>query len=125
VAGNLTHALTDLFGSVAVAIVGLITFRDDLRARLRRARPAGVPVLTEATAMIASYLTIERERGRIAADADVDTLALMLIGTGHLLFAGREGAPPGAGDVGKVVTTVIAGVVPGPPGRPAAEPCGM
>ncbi|HEY1345501.1 MAG TPA: hypothetical protein VGF54_10980 [Streptosporangiaceae bacterium] len=41
----------------------------------------------------------------------------MLIGTGHLLFAGRGGAPPAAGDTGKVVTTVIAGVVPGPPGR--------
>jgi AcrR family transcriptional regulator len=96
VAGNLTGALTDLFGSVAVAIVSLITFRDDLRARLRQARPPGVPLLTEAAAMIASYLTIERELGRIAADADVDTLALMLIGTGHLLFAGREGILPEA-----------------------------
>lgn len=84
-------------------------------ARLRQARPAGVPVLAEAAAMIASYLTIERELGRIAADADVDTLALMLIGTGHLLFADREGTPPEAGAVGKVVTTVIAGVVQGPP----------
>ncbi|MEU7898208.1 TetR/AcrR family transcriptional regulator [Nonomuraea sp. NPDC049152] len=110
VAGNLTDALMDLFGSVAVAIVGLITFRDDLRARLRQATPAGVPVLTEATAMIASYLTVERERGRIAADADVDTLALTLIGTGHLLFAGRESTPPEAGAVHKIVTTVIAGV---------------
>jgi len=36
----------------------------------------------------------------------------MLIGTGHLLFAGREGAPPEAGAVEKVVTTAIAGVVP-------------
>lgn len=114
VAGNLTGALTDLFASVAVAIVGLVTFRDDLRARLRQARPAGVPVLAEATAMIASYLTTERELGRIAADADVDTLALMLIGTGHLLFAGREGTPPEAGAVRKVVTTVIADVVQGP-----------
>lgn len=47
-----------------------------------------------ATATAASYLTIEREMGRIAADADVDTLALSLIGAGHLLFAGREGIPP-------------------------------
>jgi AcrR family transcriptional regulator len=114
VAGNLTSALTDLFGSVAVAIVGLIISRDDLRARLRQARPAGVPVLTEATAMIASYLTAERELGRIAADADVDTLAPTLIGAGHLLFAGREGTPPEAGAVRKVVTTVIAGVVQEP-----------
>jgi len=110
VAGNLTAALTDLFGSVAVAIVALITFRDDLRARLRQARPAGVPLLTEATAMIASYLTAERELGRIAADADVGTLAPTLIGAGHLLFADREGAPPETGAVRKVVTTVIAGV---------------
>ena len=114
VAGNLTGALTDLFGSVAVAIVALITFRDDLRARLRQARPAGVPLLAEATAMIASYLTAERDLGRIAADADVDTLAPTLIGTGHLLFAGREGAPPDAGAVEKIVTTVIASVMKEP-----------
>lgn len=46
-------------------------------------------MLTEATAMIASYLTAERELGRIAPDADVDTLAPTLIGSAHLLFAGR------------------------------------
>ncbi|MGP3922764.1 TetR/AcrR family transcriptional regulator [Streptomyces sp. 8N616] len=110
VAGNLTGALMALFGSVAVVIVGLVISRDELRARLRQAGSAGVPVLTEATAMIASYLTAERELGRIAADADVDTLAPTLIGAVHLLFADREGTPPEAGAVGKVVTTVIAGV---------------
>src|ERR1039457_5790347 len=110
VAGKLTGALMALFGSVAVAIVALIISRDELLTRLRQARPAGVPVLADATAMIASYLTIERELGRIAADADVDTLAPVLIGAGHLLFAGREGTPPEAGAVRKVVTTVIAGV---------------
>ena len=109
VADNLTGALTDLFGSVAVAIVGLVTSRDDLRARLRRTTPTGIPVLTEAAAMIASYLTAERELGRIAADADVDTLAPTLIGAVHMLFADRKGTPPEAGAVHKVVTTVIAG----------------
>lgn len=102
--------LTALFESVALAVLGLLTSRDELRARLRRVRPPGVPVLTEATAMIASYLAAERDLGRIAADADVDTLAPILIGTGHLLFAGREGIGPEAGAVRKVVTTVIAGV---------------
>ena len=115
VAGNLTGALTALFRSVAVAIVPLITFRDELRARLRQAWPAGVPVLTEAAVMIASYLSAERELGRIAADADVDTLAPTLIGAGHLLFADRTAAPPEAGAVRKMVTTVIARVVPEPP----------
>jgi AcrR family transcriptional regulator len=111
VAGNLAGALTELFGPVAVAIVSLVIFRDELRARLRQTGPAGIPVLTEATAMIASYLTAERDLGRIAADADVDTLAPALIGAGHLLFATREGTPPEAEAVEKVVTTVIAGVV--------------
>ena len=121
VAGNLTGVLTDLLGSVAVAIVALITFRDDLRARLRQAGLRGVPVLAEAAAMIASYLTAERELGRIAADADVDTLAPTLLGAAHLLFAGREGTPPEAEAVRKVVTTVIAGVTQEPSGS-ASDP---
>jgi AcrR family transcriptional regulator len=111
VADNLARAVTDLFGSVAVAIVGLIISRDDLRARLRRTTPTGIPLLTEATAMIASYLAAERELGRIAAAADIDTLAPTLIGAGHLLFADRKGTPPETGAVAKVVTSVIAGVV--------------
>ncbi|MEU7134880.1 TetR family transcriptional regulator [Streptomyces sp. NPDC046261] len=109
VTDNLTQALTDLFATVAVAIVSLITSRDDLRARLRQARPTGVPVLTDAATAIAAYLTAERELGRIAADADVDTLAPTLIGAAHMLFADRQAAPPEAGAVRKVVTAVIAG----------------
>ncbi|OLT31083.1 TetR family transcriptional regulator [Actinomadura sp. CNU-125] len=111
VAGHLTTALTDLFGTVAVAIIGLVTSRDELRARLRADRPVGVPVLAEATAMIAGYLAAERDRGRLAADADVETLAPTLIGAGHLLFADRTSAPPDAAAVRKVVAAVIAGAL--------------
>jgi AcrR family transcriptional regulator len=112
VAGNLTGALFELFDSVAVAIVGLVIFRDELRARLRQAGPAvGIPVLTDAVAMIAAYLNEECELGRVAADADVDALALSLIGAGHLLFAGREGVAPQPAEVSEVVTAVIADIV--------------
>ena len=111
VTDNLTRALTALFGAVALAIVGLITARDGLRARLRQSIPAGVPVLTQAVAIIASYLAAERELGRLAADADIDTLAPTLIGAAHLLFADRESPSSGPGAVRKVVITVIAGVV--------------
>jgi AcrR family transcriptional regulator len=111
VVDNLTDAVTALFGSVAVAIVALITFRDDLRARLRESWPAGVPVLTEACAMIASYLEDERALGRVAADAEVDVLAPTLIGTGHLLFADRTGTPPEADAVRRMVASVVAGVL--------------
>lgn len=110
VAGNLVTALTGLFDPVAIGVVGLVVFRDELRARLRRAWP-GIPVLTEAAALIAAYLTDECEMGRIAADADVDSLALSLVGAGHLLFAGRDGSPPEPGEVEQVVTAVTADVV--------------
>ena len=110
VADNLTGVLKDLFESVATAIVSLLTFRDELRARLRETMPTGIPLLTEAAAMITSYLAAERDLGRIDADADLETLAMTLIGTGHLLFAGTDGTPPPTEAVHKIVTT-ITGVV--------------
>ena len=69
VADNLTSALTTLFGPVPVAIIPLITFRDELRARLRQARPGGgIAILAQATTAVSAYLTDERElrphRGR-------------------------------------------------------------
>ena len=106
VAGNLTETLIAVFESVALAIVGLITARDEVRARLRKDVPAGVPVLTEAAIMIAGYLAAERDLGRVSADADVDTLSVMLIGSAHLLYAGQGGTPREAID--KIVTRVLA-----------------
>jgi AcrR family transcriptional regulator len=110
VAGNLASALTDLFGSVAVAIVALVIFRDDLRLRLREAGLGRLPVLAQGMAMIRDYLTAERDLGRIAADADIDTIGLTLAGSGHLLFAGRDGTAPEAGAVEAMVATVLAAV---------------
>ena len=108
---NLTAAVTDVFGPVAVAIVGLVTFRDNLRARLRQAGLPGIPLLAQAATVIAEYLAAERELGRIAAGAEPDTLALTLVGSAHLLFAGRDD-PPQPDEVQKIV----AAVVPGPAG---------
>lgn len=113
VVDNLSGALTALFGSVAVATVALVTFRDELRARLREAWPAGVPVLTEAAIMVAAYLAAERDLGRVAADSDVDTLGATLIGAGHLLFADRNGAPPDDAAVHRMVSTVLAAALRG------------
>ncbi|WP_216892758.1 TetR/AcrR family transcriptional regulator [Nocardia alni] len=110
VVGNLADALTELFGSVAVAIVSLVIFRDELRARLRRTQPTGIPMMREAATMVADYLSRERDLGRIAADADIDTLAPTVIGAGHLSFADRT-APPDAPEVHRMVSTVLAGVL--------------
>jgi len=114
VVDHLTGALCELFGPVTVAIVALITFRDGLRARLRDGGLAGIPPATQGAAMIAAYLTAERESGRLAGDADVDTLAPTLVGAGHLLFADRSTAPPQTAAVRRMVATVLAGALPPP-----------
>jgi AcrR family transcriptional regulator len=112
VTGNLAAALTDIFGSVALALMGLVMSRDELRTRLRAAGAGRVPVAVQATAMIGAYLRAERDLGRVAAGADVDAIAPTLIGTGHLLFAGRDGAGPAAAEVRRAVTTVMASARP-------------
>jgi AcrR family transcriptional regulator len=113
VAGNLSAALTDLFGSVATAIIALVIFRDDLRARLREAGLGRLPVLSQGSAMIMDYLAAERDLGRIAADADLTTLGLTLMGSGHLLFAEHDGTEPDvqAPDVQAMVTAVLGDTV--------------
>lgn len=112
VVDNLTRALITLFGPVSVAIIPLITFRDELRARLRQARPgAGMPILAQIATAVSAYLADERELGRIAADADIDSLTLSLVGGGHLLFADRDPGPPTTASVTRLVTTVLADVL--------------
>ena len=111
VVANLTSALTDLFGSVAVAIIPLsssgMSCGPGCATPGRRCPHPG----PEAAAMIAAYLTAERDMGGIAAVADVDTLAPTLIGAGRLLTADRKNAPPEPAAVTKVVSTVIASVL--------------
>jgi AcrR family transcriptional regulator len=107
VAGHLTAVLTSLFTSVAVGVMSLIIFRDELRARLKAAHPEGIPLLSAAGNMISSYLVAERSLGRLAPETDIDALGLALIGSSHLLFAARSGDP--AAEVSRVVTGVLAG----------------
>ena len=111
VVDNLAAALTALFGPVPAAIIPLITFRDELRARLRHATPGGgIAILGQATAAISAYLRRERELGRIAAEADIDSLTLSLVGGGHLLTTDREPGRPTVTSVNSLVTAVVTNV---------------
>jgi AcrR family transcriptional regulator len=108
---NLIATLTETFDPVSVALTSLVFFRDELRARLR-SQGDGLPILTEAREMLTAYLSAEREQGRIAADADVNSLALSLTGAAHLLFAGRPyNTQPNDEELTKMVHTVIADVI--------------
>ena len=104
---NLAAALTSLFDSVAVAVVALVVFRDELRERLRESWPAGVPVLAEAVNMVDSYLRAERAKGRIAGDADTIAMSRALVGAAHLIFADRKGLRPTIREVQALVAHAL------------------
>jgi AcrR family transcriptional regulator len=108
VVDNLARALIAALDPNALAIVSLITSRYELLARLRLTTPTGIPLLAETTKMIATYLTAERGLGRLPIQADVDILALVLVGTAHLLLTGRGDAPPQADEISEIVTTIMA-----------------
>ena len=108
---NLTVALTAVLCPVAVALIGLVIARDELRARLRHGGSHGLPLVREITAMVSAYLTAEQGRRRIAADADIRTLAPTLVGAAHLRVADREAEPAQARDVRPFVRAVLDGVL--------------
>jgi AcrR family transcriptional regulator len=106
VTGNLAAALPALFDPAVLALIRLVIARDELRTRLRAAAGSRIPLLSESTALVVGYLTAERDLGRIAAGADIGTLAPTLIGAAHLLFTDADGTP-GPAAVTKVVDTVL------------------
>jgi AcrR family transcriptional regulator len=106
VTGNLAAALPALFDPAVLALIRLVIARDELRARLRAAAGSRIPLLSESTALVAGYLTAERDLGRIAAGTDIGTLAPTLIGAAHLLFTDADGTP-GPAAVARVVDTVL------------------
>jgi AcrR family transcriptional regulator len=117
VAGNLAAALPALFSPAVLALIRLVIARDELRARLRAATGTRLPLIAQSTAMVAGYLTTERGLGRLAAEADIATLAPTLIGAAHLLFTDADGTGPDAAAVTAVVTTVLAAARPAAPWR--------
>jgi AcrR family transcriptional regulator len=112
VTGNLAAALPGLFNPVVLALIRLVIARDELRARLRAAAGTRLPLISETTAAVAGYLGAERDLGRIAAGADIGTLAPTLTGAVHLLYADADGGVPDAAALTRVVSTVLAGAAP-------------
>jgi hypothetical protein len=105
---NLARALVVLFGPVPVAILPLITFRDDLRLRLRQMRPGGgIAILSDATKAVSAYLSAECDAGRISVHVDIDALTLSLVGGGHLLFADPHADRPGLATVERFVAATM------------------
>jgi AcrR family transcriptional regulator len=121
VTGNLTEAALAVGAKVPI-FAGLVRSRPALAGRLGAAHGPGASVLTAIEAEFAAYLEAEKRLGRIAADADTPTLALAVIGTvHHLLSTGQAEEPDLRDQVGRIITTLLAGVTatPSAPQNPA------
>jgi len=113
VADSAADAVSDVveqvFTPVTVALVAVVISRDGVRRRARPAGAFGIPLLMDATAVVIDVLAAGRDVGWIRADADVAALALALVGSAHLLYAGDRGAFPGHDALREVVTAILAG----------------
>ncbi|WP_460523811.1 TetR/AcrR family transcriptional regulator [Humibacter antri] len=112
---NLRNALVRVFDPLGLATIRIVIARDAVRALLKASGEHPLSYLGEATRMLTAYLADERDRGRLAPAADPRTIALALIGSGHLLFAGELGAAPAPDAVDEVVAAIVLGVEPGFP----------
>jgi AcrR family transcriptional regulator len=113
VSAILSDALWQIFDRLGLETIRLVIARDAVRDALRASHGPGLPYLGEATVVLTDYLTAERELGRLSGAADPSALALALIGTGHLLFAGESGATPSPDAVDEMVESIIVGAQPG------------
>lgn len=111
---NLSTALTQIFDPVKLPLIALVMTRNELRSHLMGAHQKGIPLLVDVTHILSDYLEAERGLGRIAPDADVQTIALTLAGTGHLLFASELGRIPDDADIQEVVKSIISTAEPAP-----------
>lgn len=118
VAENLAEALASVFTPLGLAVVALVVTRDGLRARLRDAGAARLPLLVEGTEMVIAYLTEEQASGRMDATADIAMLGPALVGTAHLLLTDRDNETSDAENLHRVLATVVEGMLAGKLRRP-------
>jgi AcrR family transcriptional regulator len=85
VAGNLAAAARALLESPILAVAELVRARAGLFSRVAAAQQAGAPDMATIQHAIGRYLEAEKRLGRIAADADTEAAALMLVGAIHHL----------------------------------------
>ncbi|MGW5688421.1 TetR family transcriptional regulator [Nonomuraea sp. NPDC003754] len=110
VVDNLLDAVETLFASNLLALAGLVMARPSLIPRLGDALADGTLHMDSGERAFAAYLRAEREHGRVQAEADVDSLALALVGTAHHLVLSHT--PDLRRRMHRVTTALIAGVQP-------------
>jgi AcrR family transcriptional regulator len=101
-----TGLLEQTFTPTMLGLVSIVLSRDDVRRLARGADSGGIPLLSDATTLLAGELEAMQRTGHLKPDADVPALALALVGTAHMLFAGELGGLPDRSAVYEVVESL-------------------
>lgn len=110
VSENVAAALRELLDPVVLALVPQIIAHQAIRSRIATNDQPGLPLLSDAAAVVRDYLALEQQEGRITPTADVGTTALSVIATAHLLLAGELGALPTADAIVEVTECILVGI---------------
>lgn len=110
VSENVAAALSELLDPVVLALVPQIIAHHRIRSQIDANERPGLPLLSDAAAVVQDYLAREQQHGRVTANADIGTTALSVIATGHLLLAGELGALPSADAILEVTESILVGI---------------
>jgi AcrR family transcriptional regulator len=108
---NLADAAAGLLESPALAVTDLVRARTGLSVKVMSQLDAGAAGMPEMQRAIVGYLDEERRLGRIAAGADTEAGALLLMGAvHHLLLLHGSGLPEPAGAARRIAAAVLTGL---------------
>jgi AcrR family transcriptional regulator len=115
VVDNLMDAIETLLAGNLLALAGLAMARPSIISHLGQAVADGTLEMDAGERAFTAYLRAEQEQGRIRGDADVESLALALVGAAHQLLLTRGPHAPDLHErMRRAATAVIAGVTPQP-----------
>ncbi len=108
---NLTEAAAGLLASPALAVADLVRVRVGLSTKVMGELNAGSAGMPEVQRAIVAYLEAERRLGRIAAGADTEAGALLLLGAvHHLLLLHGSSLPQPAEAARRIAAAVLTGL---------------
>jgi AcrR family transcriptional regulator len=105
---NLADAALALLQSPVLAVAELVRARPGLSLRVMETLAAGAPGMPEIQGAVTAYLDSERRLGRVAARADTQAAALILVGAMHHVLLLHGSAPPGHAETARRVAEIIA-----------------
>jgi AcrR family transcriptional regulator len=108
---HLADAAAGLLESPALAVADLVRARVGLSVKVMDGLDAGAAGMPEVQRAIVAYLDEERRLGRIAASADTQAGALLLVGAvHHLLLLHGSGLLQPAGAARRIAAAVLTGL---------------